>query len=98
MDLRQRSAKNCREQVQKIWALFDHLVGSQQHRRWDCEAERLCGLEVKHELEFGWSFDWGRCGIATKQDSSGHETFMPDNAQKIRPVRHQSAVASKFAK
>jgi hypothetical protein len=35
--------------------LFDHLVGTEQKRFWNCEAERLCGLEVDYEL--GWLED-----------------------------------------
>src|SRR5262249_26314456 len=31
--------------------LLDHLLGACEQRRWNFEAERLCGLEVDHELE-----------------------------------------------
>jgi hypothetical protein len=30
-----------------------HLVGAAGQRQWDIEAERLCGLEIDHKLEFG---------------------------------------------
>src|SRR5207245_2486646 len=34
-------------------ALLDHLVGSNHHRLWDRQAERLCSLEVDYQLELG---------------------------------------------
>ena len=35
-------------------ALFDHLVGAQQDRAGKRDPERLGGLEIDDELEFGW--------------------------------------------
>jgi hypothetical protein len=32
---------------------FDHLVGTGEHRRWNCEAQRLSGLKIDHHLVFG---------------------------------------------
>ena len=32
---------------------FDHLVGADEQRRWNVDAERLCGLEVDEQLDFG---------------------------------------------
>ena len=34
-------------------ALFDHLVGDGEQCRRNFEPERLGGLEIEHELEFG---------------------------------------------
>ena len=36
---------------------FYHLIGAQQERFRDCQAEGLCGLEVDDQLEFGWLLD-----------------------------------------
>src|SRR3974390_770010 len=36
---------------------LDHLVGTQQDRLRHGEAERLGGLEIDHQLEFGRKFD-----------------------------------------
>jgi hypothetical protein len=33
--------------------LFDHLVGAGEQEGRDSETERLCSLEVDHELELG---------------------------------------------
>src|SRR5262245_38340740 len=45
---------------------LDHLVGAQQYRCWNSDANRSGGLEIYDELEFGWLFDWqiGRLGTA----------------------------------
>src|SRR5437667_4286598 len=32
---------------------FDHLVGADQQRRWDGDAERLRGREIDHQLILG---------------------------------------------
>ena len=39
-------------------SLLDHLVGAQQERFGDCQAERLGSREIEDELEFGGLFDW----------------------------------------
>ena len=38
-------------------ASFDHLVGAGKQRRWDVDAERLGGLEINHQFEFGRQLD-----------------------------------------
>src|SRR6266403_5803751 len=35
----------------QLTCLINHLVGASEQRRWDCEAERLCGPEMKGELK-----------------------------------------------
>ena len=37
--------------------LFDHLVGDREHARRNYKTERLCGLEIDDQLEFGWLYD-----------------------------------------
>ena len=39
--------------MQQSRGLFDHLVGGGEQRRRHCEAERLRGLEIDRQLEFG---------------------------------------------
>ena len=38
--------------------LFDQLVGAQKERLGDREPDHLRGLEINHQLELDWSFDW----------------------------------------
>ena len=36
---------------------LDHLVGKGEQLVGHCKAERLCGLEVDHQLELDWGLD-----------------------------------------
>jgi hypothetical protein len=44
-------------QCSKGGILFDHLVGAQQYRRWNCDADRSRSLEIDDKLECGWLFN-----------------------------------------
>ena len=48
---------NSGHQRHAIAALFDHLVGERKQPVRNFEAERLGGLEIEHELEFGGPHD-----------------------------------------
>jgi len=41
----------------EVARLFDHLIGAGKQCWRDAEAERLRGLEIENELEFGGPFD-----------------------------------------
>jgi hypothetical protein len=43
---------------QQKGSLFDHLVGTGDDRPWYCEAKRLGGFKVDHQLKFGWPLNW----------------------------------------
>src|SRR5207244_1653128 len=49
---------------QRTSLLFDHLVGARQQRGWNGDAERLRGLQVDDQFEFGRLFhrEIGRFG------------------------------------
>jgi hypothetical protein len=49
---------------------LDHLVGAQEDRLWDCQAERFCGLEIYDEIEVGRLLYWkfARLSIALRND------------------------------
>jgi hypothetical protein len=42
---------------QQTASLFDHLIGERKKLRRYFEAERLSGLEVEYEFEFGGLYD-----------------------------------------
>src|SRR5215472_17518408 len=46
-------------------ASFDHLVGAQQNRCRQLEAERLSGFEIDDKLYFGRLLDWKIGGLST---------------------------------
>jgi hypothetical protein len=58
----QRTSRNAVGMSEKcpkpvVATLFDHLIGAGKQRWRDVEAERLGGLEIEDELEFGGPFD-----------------------------------------
>jgi hypothetical protein len=38
-------------------ALFDHLVGAREQRRWHSNAKRLGGFHIDDKLETSWLLD-----------------------------------------
>jgi len=42
------------EQSQQTAQLIDHLIGGHEKGLRQSDTERLCGLEVDHQLELGW--------------------------------------------
>jgi hypothetical protein len=48
--------------------LFDHLVGNREQGRRHLEAQRLGGLEMEHELEFGGLNHWKIGGLGALED------------------------------
>ena len=53
---RQLRANSCREQAQQMTSLFDHLVGAQQKRFRDRQAESLGCTQVDDQFQFGRQF------------------------------------------
>src|SRR5690348_16069053 len=53
-----------------LMASFDDLVGEAEDRWRDCKAERVCSLEIDHQLEFRRLFDWQIGRLGTFQDLS----------------------------
>ena len=56
---------------------FDHLVGAGEHRRWHFEAERLCSLEIDHQLELGRRLDRQIARLLAAQQKAEIEKWWP---------------------
>jgi hypothetical protein len=54
--------------------LFDHLVGEGEQLVGHGKAERLCGLEVDHQLELDWGLDGKLARFRALKDAIGART------------------------
>ena len=54
--------------LQQTASLFDHLVGSREHRGRHGKAERLGSLEIDHKVKLGGLLDRQVGGLTTLQD------------------------------
>jgi hypothetical protein len=52
-------------------SLFDHLVGGHLNGHGHVKAQRLCGLEVEHEFEFGGLHHRQVGGLRAAEDLAG---------------------------
>src|SRR5262249_28068300 len=74
--------------------LFDHLLGAQQRRFRNSEAERLGGLEVNGKLEQGWLLDWQLSRLLTTQNSGNVLCGTTPERSIVRAVADETAIAS----
>ena len=77
--------------------LFNHLVGGHLHDLRHCEVQRLGGLEVDHELEFGGLHDRQVGGFLTLQNPAGVDADLTIGIGEDGPVTHQATSHDKFA-
>ena len=57
--------------MQRSKKLFDHLVGERKQLRWNFESERLGGLEVGDEFEFGRLHHRQIGGLGALEEAAG---------------------------
>src|SRR5215475_1401760 len=83
--------------AQQDASLFDHLVGNRKYAWRNCEAKRVRGLEVDHQLEFGRLDNWQVGRLFALEDSTDVDTRLPIRVDKACSVAHQPAGLGKLA-
>ena len=78
-------------------ALFDHLVGAREDRLRHGEAERLRGLEVDDQLEFGRLLDWQVGRVGTFEDVPDVSADLAIDSGKASSIGDQSTGSGEFA-
>src|SRR5438477_2416777 len=81
-----RSTLSCRSS-----SSLDHLVGVSEERLRHGEAERLGGLEVNYQLEFGRFLYRQIGGISTLEDSSDVNTGFAKDRREAHSIANQAA-------
>src|ERR1035441_5125029 len=56
---------------QQTASLFDHLVGAADYRQWDIQPERLGGLQIDDQFDFGNLLDRQVGGLLTLENANG---------------------------
>jgi hypothetical protein len=73
-----------------IQVLFDYLVGERQNFIWNDEAERLGGLQVNNEVEFGWLLDWDITWFCPAKYLVNNLGRPAEQSRKVRSIGHES--------
>jgi len=71
--------------------LFDHLVGAELDRRRQLDADRLGGLEVDDQLEFGGLLNWKIGRFRTVEYFDHVKSELTINGRGIYSIGNQSA-------
>src|SRR6516164_6113027 len=72
-------------------SLFDHLVGAAEQRRRHGKTERLCGRQIKDEIELGWLLDRQILGLRPAQNLIDIVTGAPKQLGKAWPISHETS-------
>jgi hypothetical protein len=79
------------------WLLLNHLVNPSEQRGWHCEAERLRGLEIDHQLVFGRRLHRQIGWLLALEDAVDVAGRAPELVDVIRSIRDQAAASDEEA-
>src|SRR5215216_1292905 len=73
--------------------LLDHLVGAGLQGQRDCEAERVCGLEIDHRPEFDRHLNGQLDGVYATEDTIDISGCSTKYVCGVRSIREQPSVS-----
>src|SRR2546425_11101286 len=83
-----------RSQKQTFQRLLDHLVRKREQLIRYGESKRLCRIEIDSQIEFGRNLDRQLSGCGAAQNAIHVTPERPIKIAHIRPVSHQTSLAS----
>src|ERR1700730_19344996 len=84
-----RCARRRHIQCSKL-RLFDYLVGEREQRSRNVEPKCLRGLEVDHQIEFGWLLNRKIAGLFALQDAIDVTGRLPGLVGGVAAIGHQA--------
>ena len=75
-------------------ALFDHLVGAPEQRRWNGKAKRFRRLEIDHQFKFGRRRTWKIGRLLALEDAIDIVGRAPKIIAQVSSVGQQAAALS----
>src|SRR3974377_238154 len=82
-------AKSRHEQLQQNGGLLDHLIGGHLHDLWNCQAERLGGLEIDDEFDFRGLLHRKLGRLIALEDAIDIEGRLPELVVYVRSIREE---------